>query len=298
MNHRAAIYSVRIHPRYHPNELLPLGDVDGAGLRLTDLLAAALDHLDESYESRTLRFDTVLPTGVSEVGATVKIGERGLESSIDRPGEEPFHRLPPHTEHVRAVVLAQLPPTHDRGFMALHVPFRRGYKMLLDRHLATYTKNNHDDYVLQIDPIVPHNVLRQAIDSNGIRTVRLLGHASDRFQDATKWIEEDDFNYVELAIHPKKLARILPGPLRDFLDNPDAHRADLYEFADMQFDEVKVEVELPNGQVRTFNIERPERGHPVTVDLPTLERADDTYPPDGEILEAVRAAVESVAPAT
>lgn len=292
MTHRAAFYTVKVHPRHHPKELKPFGDIDDAGTNLVTILRAALHSLDEEHETRTLRFDADMGgLAPDEVAASLKVGENGVTSVIERPGDTPIDRLPPFTEHIESMVYFRLPPTHDRGFLVVHVPFGRGSKLMLDRHLATFMKTSYDSHTLVIEPVVPPDALKQAVADNRVRKVRLLSHSADAFEDSTRWVPKDDFQYVEMVIHPKKTRRILPARLQAFLENPQSDRSELFEFEGMTFEEVKVEVDLPNGKRRTFNIEKPEAGHAVTAELPVPDQ-----PSSEQLLAAMQSALADVSP--
>lgn len=294
MSHRAGIYTVKVHPRYHPKEYKPLGDIDGSGTSLLTVVNAALTSMNSEFNDRCLRFDHHLGgLEPDEAAASLRVGEKGVTSTIDRPGDSPIARLPPFTENIDTVVYFKLPPTHERGFLVVHVPFGRGSKLLLDRHLAAFMQETFGSHTLVIEPVVPPDALRQAVDDNKVRKVRLLSHSADAFEDATKWVPKQDFQYVELVIHPKKLRRIIPDKVRAFLDDPAGTREQLFEFAGMTFEEVKVEVELPDGKRRSFNIERPEAGHAVTADL-EVQDADSGYPTAEELLAAMKSALADV----
>jgi hypothetical protein len=60
--------------------------------------------------------------------------------------------------------------------------------------------------------------------------------------------------------------KILPGPVRRFLQGDAGALDAIVEFQGMTFDEAKVTVPQGDG-VRTFNIERLDTGHPFTEDM-------------------------------
>jgi hypothetical protein len=65
---------------------------------------------------------------------------------------------------------------------------------------------------------------------------------------------------------------------------------EMVEAIGFQFDQVKFEVRLPDGNIRTYNIEKPEAGHAITEDLnPTLEGGEPT---PASLRAGLRAAIE------
>jgi hypothetical protein len=99
---------------------------------------------------------------------------------------------------------------------------------------------------------------------------------------------------LELDITMRGRAEMLRADLlqRFFGGDPEA-RAAIVEFQGIPFEQAKIEVEV-GGRTRTFNIEEPAAGHPMTVDLLDLERDDDGDPTADSVAAALREVLDAV----
>jgi len=140
------------------------------------------------------------------------------------------------------------------------------------------------------------NALRAAVDQGLVEKVTLIKHqpgASNEFGDSSKWGEEVD--RLEMDVFAKRKKKLGGGPLVKFLGDPtDANRKEVVELAGLTFDEVAVRVQLEDGLMRTYWIDRPERGFPVSVDLGKLKDADELGPSAADISQGLRAALNTV----
>jgi hypothetical protein len=66
------------------------------------------------------------------------------------------------------------------------------------------------------------------------------------------------------------------------------------EFEGMTFDQAKVEVVGQNGAGRTFNIEKPDAGHPVTEDMLGLVLLDDGEPDEDSLFSELSRVLSTV----
>ncbi len=80
------------------------------------------------------------------------------------------------------------------------------------------------------------------------------------------------------------------GPLKKFFGSDGADssaRAEILEFGDIPFEQAKVEVEI-EGRIRTFNIETPQTGHPMTIELDELDFDSEGEPTEDSVIKGLR----------
>jgi hypothetical protein len=131
---------------------------------------------------------------------------------------------------------------------------------------------------------VVRTVIKEAIANHQIDKVKLvkLGKPSD-LADDRKWVEKGADARIELRISAAERGKRLAGSLveRAFGGDAAAHR-EIVRFDGIEFDQAKIEVVFPSGAHRTFNLERPDAGHPFTEDI-TLATAANGDPTDASI---------------
>ena len=85
-----------------------------------------------------------------------------------------------------------------------------------------------------------------------------------------------------------------PGLLRRFFRGDQKAFGEIAEFRGMHFEEVKIEAELPDGGQRTYNLAKPESGHPLTQDIGDLALDDDGEPIEESLYQQLRAVLSDV----
>lgn len=299
MGHRVALYHVQVRPHRDTTDWRLLGDYDQAGRWLGEVLRSSLLPFDRTNRdgSVTARFEAELPElGDDQVGASFLSGRSGMVSVISKPGGTPFDRTPDHFEEMRTAVLFDLPRGKDSGRLAVHIPEGRSIKGLIDRALTE--RLSQDQFSLKLNPVVPASALRSAVDRNAVESVKLIKRAparSERFADAAQWGDEE-VDRLQLTVASKRNRKLKNEPLKKFLEDPsDANRKNLYEFHGLLFDEVGVEVDMPDGSRRTFFVEPRPGGHPMTADL-NADETDRYGATRGVLSRELREAVTLVAP--
>lgn len=273
MAHSAAIYEVTVHERRHRHALHPFGDFDGEGTNLVQVLRTYFTDVFVEDDEREIILRNAEGVDVDEEAdeacIVLEVGQRGVASVVEDPTQKRRgRRRAIDAEFVRVAVLAHLPPDSETGFLALHVPHRRGIKQLLEKSITQRLNEDFHHVLLEFKPVVPRDALEQAIESNDIRQVKLvvIEQPADRFADATKWVDAEDLARIELVMYPKKLRRVKTEMLRLFQQDHETIDQ-LVRFEGMTFDQAKVKIPLRTGGERTINIERPGAGHPMTIDL-------------------------------
>jgi hypothetical protein len=296
MSQRAALYTVRVHPKSKPSRAQPLGDVDGAGTALLAVLEQMLTGFVEVSEDGT-RMVRALATATDgdDLFASLQHGESGVAAEIDDPsGALRLHQSPTDVQLVRCGCVFRLPPGALSGWLAVHINDGHGLKGLFEEGLARRFRARFPGLVLELDQFVEATMLKDAVDQNRIekvKLVKLMQPGEPGIAAADKWLSPGQPARVELDLATVGAgARLQSGLVKRFLGGDEAAFADIVEFQGMTFDGAKVEVLLPDDTRRTFDLRSPQAGRPVTRDLPGLEFDDDGEPTDQSLFAELRAA--------
>jgi hypothetical protein len=288
LSHRAAIYRVKVRPYQKRESWRLLGDYDESGTWLGDTISTALNRLEESNKENTLtaRFEASLPSlGSEQVGATFLSGRSGITSVISRQGKHLIDRQPSDSEEMRTAVLFALPRRKDAGRLIVHVPEGRSIKTLVQN--AVKRELSAAQYVIEMNPIVPADALLAAIERDAIESVtyvKLQPALDDKFKAAADWGEEE-VDRLELSLRSKRNMRLRGHRLRRFLEmSSQETRKTIFEFQDLAFDEVRVEVEMPDGTRRSFYVGAQSGGHPLTQGIAVSEAETDSHGAKADVL--------------
>ena len=301
MGHRAALYQVQVRKKHSrvDSEARLLGDFDEAGTSLIDGLAVILEDLEAETQDgeKLIRVMDVDVQG-DQLRVLVQHGQSGVVADIDGrvPGRH-FHQVADDTQRVKCAVFFRLPPARRLGALAVHINNGRGVTGLLKREIREQFRQRFDDATLDIEPVISGDVLDEALQREAIEQIILRKY--DRPQDraggdVTKWVRANEIGKLELKISPyAKTQQLMGGLIRRFRRDPRVF-PEIVEFAGIRFDEARVQVVLPDGSLRTFNIEKPDTGHPITEELARLEFDDDGAPTDESLFAGLRRAARDV----
>lgn len=284
MRHRAAIYSVRVHKRNHPNEFKALGALDDDARYLGDFLYGLLepkaftcvDALGEREvicESRQLAGEDD-----ADLQAIFSAGERGVRARImDKDGQFRLDQMPTDTQLLRCGSVFRLPRTSDIGWWACHMHKTRGVKTLLAPELINRFQAEFPELMLKIEPVVNLAALKAALEEGKLLSATLTKYErpSD-IADNEKWSGEETGLKLDLSIKPAG-RRVLPSQLalRAF-NKENAALSSVVEFRGLDFDSASFEVELADGITRTYSTARPDSGFPFAQYIePELESDGD-----------------------
>jgi hypothetical protein len=312
MTHRAAIYTVRVRPKRkkEENDYRLLGDIDEQGTSLAATIREIGDGLRVQTEEGTTRVGcTRCIRDGQDVFMMLTHGQSGVVADIfDAEYHLALHQELDMTQEVKCGVLFHLPAAQKLGWLAAHVNAGRSAKGLLEKGLVEGFRDQHPDLLLEINPSVSAQALRQAAEANRIEKVILvkLVQPTDRARALTdKWVRggnvgklELDITSFGLGVEPDRPGR--RGRLRErlqtglllryFRGEREAAFNEMVEAVGLRFDQVKFEVVLPSGAHRTYNIEHPESGHAITEDLRGLVFRDDV-PTETSLRASLRAAI-------
>jgi hypothetical protein len=305
VSHRAALYTVRVKKSYTQDYRL-LGDIDNAGTSLRDELASYLAagfEVPNEDGTKIVRCDSVDGAIPDKLRLTLSHGENGVAAQIvDDTGADQYRQRSTDTQLLRCAGLFVLPPAQDRGWLALHVNNNRGVKGLLEVGLLQAFGNSHGDLRLEIAPYVHSAAFREAVEAGRIENIRLVKveRPDDRAAAATnRWVEGGEFGKIEVKIQPRgRESHLVPTLLLQFLGANAQEKSQvlnqIIEFQGISFDEAKVEVVLENNLHRTYNIENPSSGHPMTLDMEDLAYDADGEPREDSLFDALRDALATV----
>jgi hypothetical protein len=298
MGHRAGLYTVRVRKKRARRAEQPrlLGDFDEEGTSLAEAFGRLLQEgFRATSGERTVACLEVRIEG-DDVFAVLQHGESGVAADIAGPeGSLLFHQRPEHTHLIRCAILFQLPGAQRQGVLAVHINNGRGVKSLLMQGILAGMHERYPDVSLDVEPFISVPVLDAAINEGMIEKVTLVRYEKpqDRAIAATdKWVRAGQIGKLELDITALGRGQRLKNTLlKRFREDPTT-RAQIVEFEGLIFDEANVEVELPDKGKKTFNIEKPDAGHPITVELRNLEHDDEGEPTADSLLAALREAAD------
>ncbi len=169
--------------------------------------------------------------------------------------------------------------------------------MLCGELIANF-REDFPDLTLEIHPCQVGDALQEAVDQGALEKVKLVrwDHPEDSANRAAsgKWVSRDVTARVELDVTGSRGSRLSPRLLRSYFRGDSHAFGQIVEFQGLTFEQAKVEVTLPSGR-RTFNIERPTAGHPITLELEGLRTGRDGDPTDTSLRAALQEALATAA---
>lgn len=300
MSHKAAAYTIRVRPkRDRSGEIRLLGDIDEEGTSLLGVLENYFKDLESTSddETKVVRCLTCDSAG-DELLLIAQHGQNGVAADIvDTDGELRLRQQPEDTQLLRCGAVFRLPPAEATGWLAVHVNNGRGIKGLLQKGIVDRFREDFPRLMIDITPFVEPSVLKEAIDNDRIDKVKLVKfeQPNDRAAEATnRWVPAGAVGRLELDISTRgRTARVLSGVLQRFMGGELNVFHDIVEFQGITFDEAKVEVVLDGGTRRTFNIEKPDSGHPFSEDLEDLAMENGEPTPES-LFEGLRSVLNTV----
>lgn len=295
MSHRAVLYTVAVHREREPDKPRLLGNIDGNGTSLLGKLENCLPKLDQVDGSKALRYLRLKAEG-RELMAMFEHGESGVEADLtDGQGRDKGHLQVDDWSNVKCGCLWNLPPSQTMGWLALHVYDGRGTKTLLGNHLKDSFRKAFPGLTLQLDPFVMESALREAADKNllkGVTYVRRVRPSDSALAQVNPWVDDGTVGKEELTVTAGlsgKWRHLRTTTLRKALDGDAEARAALLQFKGETWDEVKFTV-AQGDTTRTYNLEKPGVGHPVSMEL----SLDSGQPDDDELYAELRRALSTV----
>ena len=284
MAHRASIYTVSVHKNRHPEELLPLGDIDGSGTYLGDWLVDVLNpktfeasRADESQDVRCEKRQLAGPNR-DEVQVLFKPGERGLRADHLEPnGQVAFKQTAQHTQLFTCGSLLRLPRKSDVGLWACHSINRRGPKSMVAPELENLFRERFEKLRLTFKPSVNAAAFQDALENDRLLEATLIAYErSPNIEDEKAWVDHETGLKLRLDIEPAGgKGRLLSSRVLNAFKRKEL--GDIVTFGDVEFDSANFKVKLANGAERTFKVEDPEKGFAIS------EEIEPKAAPDGSL---------------
>ncbi|HVX20660.1 MAG TPA: hypothetical protein VHB02_04870 [Acidimicrobiales bacterium] len=238
-------------------------------MTLNDYLSNMTEETED--ESKNASCISVEAKG-NELRAVAQVGQTGLRADIvNKAGSVEFEQTITHTQRVKCHLLFVAKPDETQGYLATHINNGRNAKGLIEKGIRKEFREQFPDLILEISPFVESAAIQAAVQQGRIDKVKLikLEKPSDRAVAAMdKWVPAGLYGKMELDISARgKTSRLYNTAIGRYLSGDHSVFDEIVEFQTMRFDEAKVQVEMGDGTQRTFNIERPEAGHPFTTDI-------------------------------
>jgi len=295
LSHRAVLYTVAVHREREPDKPRLLGNIDGNGASLLGMLEGCLPKLDYLDGSRVLRYLRSKTDG-NELMVRFRHGEDGVEANItDGKGRDKYHQQVDDWSNIECGCLWNLPPNQTTGWLALHVYDNRGTKTMLGQHLKEYFRKGFPGLALQLDPFVMESALREAADKNllkGVKLVRRVRPSDGALAQVNPWVEDGTVGKEEVTFSASlagKWQHLRSTLLRRALDGDVEARDAILQYKGQTYDEVKFTV-AQGDTTRTYNLERPGVGHPVSMEL----NLASGQPEDDDLYAELRRALSTV----
>lgn len=298
MGHAAAIYTVKVGVKRKREEYELLGAIGDEDAKLIYALQGYLDELRIVNDDGTKAVRCSTPevdVDAGEICGRLTVGQKGQRTDYYEGDDRVFTQLPPHVAEVRAGYLFRLPPNSNIGFLALHVPDNRGSISLLRPELQKRFREDFPKHRLEILPATESTALKKAVEEDKIDKIQLVSRLknSDEFAAGTeKWVRSGADAEIVLEIRSRQKVRLIPDLLRRYLEGETQVFNEIVEFEGLTFDTAKVQADVDGGK-KTFNIERPEAGHTITVDIEPfgLGLDKDGWLTDSSLYKALRKAM-------
>lgn len=297
MSHKAAIFSVGVHPLYKPDELRRFANFDKEGTALAPCLDGYFNAgfvLKDGERTVEVVNSTVVG---DELEVVVKHGQTGVAADIfNSKRKKLLHQTPQDSHEITSGLLFELPGSQTTGWLAVHVTGNRSPKQLVYSALSTRIRAEYDLKLL-VSPAVSTAALVAAVESGELNTVKLtrLDRPTDiRKRITDNWVRKDQRAYIEVLIRAGTGEHVLNNLILKYLKGNHGVLSQITEFSGAEFDTAKVEVSLPDGNTRTFNIENPEAGHAFTVDLENLTFEENGEPTKASLFAELRRAIKEI----
>lgn len=263
MANLGTVYRLSIRERGGPGEEpLLLGSIDNAGTRLCDVLPGLLKEIYKEVEieghplpqpSVTFKHHISRPIG-HHVAAAMnhhEYGSRGVLHRYAEGDETPFGEI--DNQQVTVGLVISAPPERRYGFLAVHVPNRRGIKTEVEEELRRLL---HERYncILSLEPLVPTEAIEEAIEHQGLGEISFLKleNPSGLFSDDDSWWSDgQQLGTAKVSIRPARSERLFGSRLARFIRtrrealSPDEEPVDFSELATLKgetYEELTVEI--------------------------------------------------------
>lgn len=261
-----APYSLRLRPRYHKDYLCLHSFRHGHDL-YDEMTAYFTDRRStvshNEQDQRLLKIERLVCEGRRLCGI-VQTGNYGMESELYNVDQDTivFHAGVHDANLLPFYFCVAIPQTVDEALVALQRTDQYGIKKVLSRDFTSYFKDRFPDLIVEMNPLVPDQLIQGYLGKGRITKVRFIKRAipSDVASLYGKWHEEQDVS-IELRVTAKRRGtlRLLPdvrARIPAILKGASSP-AQFAELRPFEPDNVKIELEL-GGRSRTVNLGNPK----------------------------------------
>ena len=191
------------------------------------------------------------------VSGVVETGEYGFEADLYniQTSSVSYQRTVDDAEMMPFYFMANLPRQQDEGILILQRTSQYGIRTVFLQDLAKHIKEIDATKHIEINPLVPADLLSQYLKDGRLTKVRLIRFMlpSDMAVAYDSGGHREEFGYVEYSINARR-NQTLPfvGRMLDVI----AHNREINQMTELQgydYDTVKVELEL-GGSRRTLDL--------------------------------------------
>lgn len=263
-----ACYAIRLRPKRSKDEFLPLEDFGG-----NDFFAVFNDYLadrhrEPSHDSRNQRILRVLQfrpqIQARQTSGAIEFGHHGYEAELYDVDQQQvsYTRSPSEAELSQYYFLISLPCGLERGALILQRKGRYGIRTALMDDFVKYLRNLHPTVKLEINPLIPDELLDQYLNRSRIVKYRLLRSQPQSDIADAYYSGRSREKPVKLELHvspPRGLSEGfgIPRLLHDIAGRRRPVSA-LSELVDIEFsfDSAKVELEI-DGRRKVLDLSAP-----------------------------------------
>lgn len=293
-----AAYSIRVNRRHETHSL----QLDSF-TQDRDLLAELIEYL----RSRSGRLEIVqesqrafsvlsLDNRDRSVSGVIQKGEFGSENPLVNveTGETEYIKTLNQADMIPFYYLVVIPNQTDLGILAFQTTGNFGIKGEFELDFREFFRERNPEFDVRMERLVTQEVIEQYLGGGRITKLRLvnLRVPSDPADVYSTGLSEEQVD-TEFVV---KANRGLSFDIRDRLREVINGRRDisqLVEIQDIQYEGVKVEVEIARGKYRTINLGNIDQFR-TNFDLPDLDQGDDGHPVFAEIDRTAREIVSEI----
>lgn len=275
---RAFVYSVTVRQERTADELRQLGDCTGSGGQwLGDRIRAALATLDEVADAASesdgsepehsvfARHETAFSrTAADDVGGSIILHEMGVTSLLQlrAHGDQPIGRAADDVQMQRVGVLFRLPRNLTHGIVLFHRTSGRSAVSAVRAAVRRCVPGA----IVELTPIVDDAALQAAVDRDRVTEIQLIEPAPD---DGTLDVTAGVGGRVMLK-HTYRIERggsLLIPELKQLVRKVRERAGIRLALGGKDYEDIKVEVVLPNGTPKKYSLARIDGGFAMTLDV-------------------------------
>ena len=215
-----------------------------------------------SHDSQSKNFMRISSLNLSDSDRTfcgiLEKGDYGYASTLIDvdDGSTSYERQIDDAELLPFYFLGSIPMGSDNGVILLQRFKQLGVKRFFRDYLDEHLKNEHSNFSIEFNPLIPEQVVRQNLSQGRITKVRFIkseitSDIADAYDRNGGAIEDE--GYLEFTVHAKRSGEIpILNKILDYLGG-NRELNQIIEIPYFEYENVKVEVEI-NKNKRTIDL--------------------------------------------